>query len=72
MHDSYAEALTRGLAAYKRSGQKRNPLKLGLIASSDGHTSTPGFVEEALWHGPVFGMGNLDRAASRRDWNRVV
>ena len=71
MRGSYARSLlTRGLAAYKRSGeQKRNPLKLGLIASSDGHTSTPGFVEEALWHGPVFGMGNLDRAASRRDWN---
>lgn len=62
--------LMKGLAAYKRSGKgETNPLQLGIIGSTDGHAATPGFVEEATWNGPVFGLGSLDRAMARRDWN---
>ena len=60
--------LLKGLAAYKRSGND-NPLQLGLIGSTDGHAATPGFVEESDWHGPVFGLGSLEAAMSRMDWN---
>jgi hypothetical protein len=62
--------LLRGLAGHLRSGAAtRNPLQLGIIASTDGHAATPGFVAEDAWHGPVFGLGDLDRAMSRLDWN---
>ncbi|NKB36823.1 MAG: DUF3604 domain-containing protein [Gammaproteobacteria bacterium] len=32
-----------------------NPIKLGVIAASDGHTSTPGSVKENQWQGYVTG-----------------
>ncbi len=71
MRSTYVRGLLmQGLAAYKRSGEgARNPLQLGIVSSSDGHSATPGFVEESAWHGPVFGLGSLDLAMSRRDWN---
>ena len=62
--------LLRGLRSYLRSGdQERNPLQMGFIGSTDNHAATPGFVEERDWHGPVFGLGSLDAAMSRLDWN---
>ncbi len=62
--------LLRGLLAYEKSGeQKRNPLKMGVIGSTDGHASTPGFVEEDRWMGSVFGIGDLDRTMTRVNWN---
>lgn len=71
MRSTYVRGLLlRGLAAYRRSGEKQlNPLQLGIIGSTDGHTATPGFVNEAAWQGPVFGIGSLDRAMTRLDWN---
>jgi hypothetical protein len=71
MRASYVRGLLmKGLAAYKRSGEDaQNPLQLGIIGSTDGHAATPGFVEESTWHGPVFGLGSLDLAMTRRDWN---
>lgn len=62
--------LLRGLAAYRRSGdKKRNPLKLGIIGSTDNHAATPGFVKESDWQGSVFGIGSIERSMSRLDWN---
>ena len=71
MRSTYVRGLLmKGLAAYKRSGDaETNPLKLGIIGSTDGHAATPGFVEEAAWNGPVFGLGSLEQTMTRRDWN---
>lgn len=71
MRSTYMRGLlVRGLAAYKRSGEEeQNPLQLGIIGSTDGHAATPGFVEESAWNGPVFGLGSLDKAMTRKDWN---
>lgn len=71
MRSTYVRGLLkRGLAGFKASGEKaQNPLQLGIIGSTDDHSATPGFVEEAEWHGPVFGIGNLEAAMSRLDWN---
>lgn len=71
MRASYVRGLLmKGLAAYKRSGAgETNPLQLGIIGSTDGHAATPGFVAESAWNGPVFGLGSLEQAMSRKDWN---
>jgi len=75
MRSTYVRGLLmKGLAAYKRSGKRSekgasNPLQLGIVGSTDGHAATPGFVEEAAWNGPVFGLGSLERSMARRDWN---
>ena len=69
MRATYVRSLLlRGLAAHRQSGSL-NPLQLGIIGSTDGHAATPGFVNESRWHGPVFGLGSLDMAMARRDWN---
>ena len=71
MRSTYMRGLLkRGLKAYKRSGaNQQNPLQLGVIGSTDGHGATPGFTEEDTWEGPTFGLGSLDAAMSRLDWN---
>ena len=71
MRGGYArQLLLRGLAGYDRSGDdRRNPLQLGFIGSTDSHTATPGFVEEAAWQGSVFGAGDFDRTMTRVDFN---
>ena len=71
MRGGYARGLLlRGLAAYEMSGEKnRNPLQLGLIASTDNHAATPGYVEEDTWQGSVFGFGDLDRNMARIESN---
>ncbi len=68
MRSTYVRGLLlKGLASYKASGG--NSLQLGIIGSTDNHTGTPGMVDENSWTGPVFGIGNFDRAMTRRDWN---
>ncbi len=62
--------LLRGLAATGSPGHRKdNPLQMGIIGSTDNHTATPGYTSENDWTGPVFGIGDLDRAMSRMDWN---
>jgi hypothetical protein len=62
--------LQRGLKAYTASAEEqRNPLQLGIIASTDTHAATGGFVEENQWLGSVFGLGDFDRAMTRVDFN---
>ncbi len=71
MRSTYVRGLLlRGLAAYQTSGsERRNPLQLGVIGSTDNHTATPGHVNEAAWQGAVFGLGDFDRTMSRRTFN---
>lgn len=71
MRASYARSLLlRGLEAYADSTHRhRNPLQLGMIGSTDGHTATPGHVEEDAWHGSAFGAGSFEREMLRVDWN---
>jgi hypothetical protein len=70
MRSTYVRGLLlRGLAAYQLTEEKKNPLQLGIIGSTDNHTATPGMVNEDEWTGPVFGIGDFDRAMSRMDWN---
>ena len=73
MRASYVRGLLlKGLAAYRRSGDKeRNPLQLGIIGSTDNHAATPGLVKESDWQGSVFGIGATAtaRSMSRPDWN---
>jgi len=50
-NDFLRGALLTGMQEEKRLGV--NPLKLGVIASSDTHESTPGSVDEQSWQGHV-------------------
>lgn len=63
--------LLRGLEAAATSPVEDNeqPLKLGIVGATDTHAATPGYVEESLWQGSVFGIGNLDRSMTRLGWN---
>jgi hypothetical protein len=62
--------LLRGLYGYQRSEQRQlNPLQLGLIGSTDNHSSTGGFVDDETWPGTVFGFGDFERSMSRLAWN---
>jgi hypothetical protein len=49
--DFVREALTLGMRERQRLGV--NPLRLGIIASTDTHNGTPGNVDEASWRGHV-------------------
>ena len=71
MRSTYVRGLLkRGIAAYQRSGDSfRNPLQLGVIGSTDNHAATPGFVTESEWHGPIFGIGDIEATMTRIDWN---
>ncbi|WP_373006762.1 DUF3604 domain-containing protein [Hyphomonas sp.] len=68
---TYARSLLfRGLQAFDVSGdKKRNPLQLGFVGSTDAHTGVPGFVDEEMWQGSVFSMGDFDRAMTRSQFN---
>lgn len=62
--------LLRGLEASARfPAEGEAALKLGIVGATDTHGATPGFVEEALWQGSVFGIGNFDRNMTRLGWN---
>jgi hypothetical protein len=64
------QLLLRGLRSYAASGERAvNPLQLGIIGSTDNHTATGGFVDEATWPGTAFGLGSLDRLLARGSWN---
>lgn len=52
-NDFLRGALLTGLAEEEKTGI--NPVKLGVVAASDGHTSTPGSVKESTWRGYVTG-----------------
>jgi hypothetical protein len=52
-NDFLRTALLTGLKEERVTGF--NPLKLGVIASTDGHTGTPGNVVESEWRGSVSG-----------------
>ena len=57
-NDFLRTALLTGLAEEQEIGI--NPVKLGVVAASDGHTSTPGSVEESQWRGYVTGEMDLE------------
>lgn len=68
MRSTYVRSLLkRGLGVYAESAI--NPLKLGVIGSTDNHAATGGFTEEAAWQGSVFGIGDLDKIMTRLRWN---
>lgn len=71
MRQSYARSLLfRGLKAFDASGdKKRNPLQLGFVGSTDAHTAVPGLVDEEMWQGSVFSMGDFERAMTRSQFN---
>jgi len=71
MRSGYVRGLLKkGLVAYQKSAEKKlNPLKMGIIGSTDNHAATGGLVEENQWKGSVFGIGNLDRSMIRASWN---
>ncbi len=52
-NDFLRTALLTGLAEQQETGL--NPVKLGVVAASDGHVSTPGSVKESTWKGYVTG-----------------
>lgn len=52
-NDFFRTALLTGLAEEQDIGI--NPVKFGVVAASDGHTSTPGSVKENEWRGYVTG-----------------
>lgn len=55
-NDFLRSALLTGLAEQQETGL--NPVKMGIIASTDGHTGTPGDVRENEWRGSVTGETN--------------
>lgn len=81
MRSTYVRSLLlRGLAAYAEDdaghdhdhGEEHaheHPLKLGIVASTDTHTATPGLVSEEDWQGTVFSFGSFDRAMLTNFWN---
>ena len=58
-NDYLRGALLTGLDEQQRLGV--NPLKLGVIASTDTHESTPGAVDEQMWQGHVGREASLSR-----------
>ena len=54
--DFQRSGLLVGLKEELRIG--KNPIKLGVIASTDSHTGTPGAVLESSWPGAVYGEDN--------------
>ena len=68
MRSTYVRSLLkRGIGVY--ADTEINPLKLGIIGSTDNHAATGGFTEESTWPGTVFGLGDLDRLMTRINWN---
>jgi hypothetical protein len=62
-NDFLRSGLLTGLAEQQNIGI--NPVKLGVIASSDGHTGTPGSVAEDNWKGYVTGEMSLQKRLKR-------
>lgn len=65
------ELLLRGLEAAAVERDTPDPsvesaFKLGMVGATDTHAATPGFVEEVLWQGSVFGIGSVERNMTRQ------
>jgi hypothetical protein len=58
-NDFLRTALLTGLAEEQETGL--NPVKLGVVAASDGHMGTPGSVIESDWQGYVTGEMTLEK-----------
>lgn len=63
-NDYLRGALLTGLYEQQRLGV--NPLKLGVIASTDTHESTPGAVDEQTWQGHVGREASLPQRLQRK------
>ncbi len=63
-NDYLRGALLTGLSERQRLGV--NPLKLGVIASTDTHESTPGAVDEQTWQGHVGREASLPQRLQRK------
>ena len=63
-NDYLRGALLTGLGEQQRLGV--NPLKLGVIASTDTHESTPGAVDEQTWQGHVGREAGLEQRLQRK------
>ncbi len=70
--------LLRGLAAYAEDDhghshddehKHEHPLKLGIVASTDSHTATPGAVSEEDFQGTAFSFGSFERSMATNFWN---
>ena len=57
-NDFLRTALLTGMAEARETGI--NPVKLGVVAASDGHTTTPGSVKEDQWQGYVTGEMTIE------------
>jgi len=75
MRSTYVRSLLlRGLAAYAEDGDGKghgheHPLKLGIVASTDTHTATPGYVSEEDFQGTAFSFGSFERAMATNFFN---
>lgn len=72
LRSGYARSLLqRGLLVYSHSNKSKiNPLKLGFIGSTDGHTGAAGAVDEINWKGDAWGWGDdVERRQGRLDYN---
>jgi hypothetical protein len=63
-NDYFRGALLTGLQEERRLGI--NPLKLGVIASTDTHESTPGAVDEQGWQGHVGRENTLSKRLQKK------
>jgi len=63
-NDYLRGALLTGLEEQQRLGV--NPLKLGVIASTDTHESTPGAVDEQMWQGHVGREASLSKRLQKK------
>jgi hypothetical protein len=63
-NDYLRGALLTGLDEQQRLGV--NPLKLGVIASTDTHESTPGAVDEQTWQGHVGREASLSKRLQKK------
>ncbi len=79
MRSTYVRSLLlRGLAAYTEDSSGHDhgagsahdhPLRLGIVASTDSHTATPGAVSEEDFQGTAFSFGSFERAMATNFWN---
>lgn len=75
MRSTYVRSLLlRGLAAYAKNSTDgehghEHPLKLGIIASTDTHTATPGAVSEEDFQGTAFSFGSFERNMAANFFN---
>ncbi|MEM0985064.1 MAG: DUF3604 domain-containing protein [Pseudomonadota bacterium] len=71
MRGTYIRSLlSRGVAYVGEHGHTHdNPLKLGIVGSTDTHMAMPGEVDEEAFQGTVFSMGNVETTLSQPQFN---